>query len=131
MFEIYCDGCGSELEVDSQATFDEYYKEFERLVNSVDTIVEITAPNYLLYKCINCESAYKLTYKEWEERHRTKIAEEVVEFKKQQMFREKINPQTIRPNSGSRFCGQCSGYFGDGNCLNDVIRQCTIRKENV
>lgn len=54
---------------------------------------------------------------------------EVMEVRKQKMFSENINPQTINPDNGLEYCGQCSGYAGDGHCLVDVIKQCTIRKD--
>ena len=51
-----------------------------------------------------------------------------MEVRKQNMFKEVINPQTIK-SEAKEYCGQCNGYFGDGNCLVDVVKQCTIRKK--
>jgi len=57
------------------------------------------------------------------------IAEEAMYIRKQRMFAEDINPYTIDPDNGLDYCGQCDGYDGEGNCLVDIIKQCTIRKK--
>jgi len=126
MFEIECDKCGNNLIIDEQATKDEYLKDMNYLVDSAGKIIDSTIQQYLVYRCLHCGTIYKFTYKDWENRLRLKIAGEIMEVRKQQMFEEIINPQTIR-SEAREFCGQCSGYFGDGYCLVDVIKQCTIR----
>jgi uncharacterized Zn finger protein len=131
MFEIDCDNCGSELVVDELTTMMEYLSDADYLVDDVGSIVEKTLQQYLVYRCLNCEKTYKLTYQDWEKIKRRLIAEEVMESRKQHMFREELNVQTINADNGVEFCGQCSGYFNDGTCLNDVIKQCTIRKKDV
>jgi len=131
MFEINCDKCGSELAVDDVTTAGAYLEDADYLVDDVGKIVESTLQRYLVYRCLNCESIYRYTYKEWEKLKRILIAEEVMEMRKQHMFRNEINPQTINVDNGIDFCGQCSGYFNDGTCLKDVIKQCTIRNKDV
>jgi RNase P subunit RPR2 len=129
MFTILCDKCGSDILIDEKATSDEYMKDADYIVEEEDRIVEKSVQQYLIYKCILCGEIYKFTYKEWEAKYREKIAMDVMELRKQKMFAENINPQTIDPDHGLEYCGQCSGYAGDGNCLVDVIKQCTIRKD--
>jgi hypothetical protein len=129
MFSISCDKCGEDLIIDDRATSDEYMKDMDYLVVEEDKIVEKSLQQYLIYRCGLCDKTYRLTYKEWEAKYRQKIAMEVMEVRKQKMFSENINPQTINPDNGLEYCGQCSGYAGDGHCLVDVIKQCTIRKD--
>jgi len=127
MFEIECDKCSGSLIIDELATGDGYLKDMNYLFDSAEKIVEAAIQQYLIYKCLDCNAVYKFTYKDWEERLRLKILKDILEVKKQKMFREDINTQLIK--SGEKaYCGECSGYFGDGNCLIDVIKQCTIRK---
>lgn len=128
MFEIECDKCGNDLIIDEQATGDEYLKDMDYLVDSAEEIIAVATQQYLIYKCLSCETIYKFTYKDWENRLRLKIASEIMEVRKQNMFKEVINPQIIKSDA-KEYCGQCSGYFGDGNCLVDVVKQCTIRKK--
>ena len=128
MFEIECSECGNNLIIDEQATKDEYLKDMSYLFDSDDKIIESTIQQYLIYKCLDCGAVYKYTYKDWEKLLRYKIAKEVMEVKKQEMFRNKINPYTIK-SEAKEYCGQCSGYFGNGYCLIDIIKQCTIRKK--
>ena len=127
MFEILCDNCGEELMVDHRATMDEYNKDMDYIVEDEKKIVESSLQQYLMYKCRLCEKVYKFTYKEWEKRYREKVAMEVMEVRKHKMFKE-LNPQIVDPDNGLEYCGQCSGYAGDGNCLTDINKQCTIRK---
>jgi DNA-directed RNA polymerase subunit RPC12/RpoP len=128
MFEISCEKCGGELMVDIKMTMDEYNKDVSYLVDEIGKIMESTVQQYLIYKCLDCDAIYKYTYKDWEKQLRLKIANEVMEMKKIEMFRGEINPYTIKSGE-KKYCGQCSGYFGDGYCLVDIINQCTIRKK--
>lgn len=129
MFDILCDNCGEVLIIDERSTFDEYMKDADYIVEEENKIVEKSIQQYLIYKCRLCDKVYKFTYKEWEAKYRQKISMDVMEVRKQKMFRENINPQTINPDNGLEYCGQCSGYAGDGHCLTDIIKQCTIRKD--
>jgi len=129
MFNILCDNCGEDLFIDEKSTLDEYMKDADYIVEEEGKIVEKSLQQYLIYKCRLCGKTYRFTYKEWEAKYRAKIAMEVMEVRKQKMFSENINPQTVNPDNGLEYCGQCSGYAGDGNCLVDIIKQCTIRKD--
>jgi len=130
MFEIKCESCGGWLVPDQGATLEDYSKNIRTYFNKEGSVVEESIPNYLVYSCDTCKKTYKLTYKEWEKRYRKEIILEVMELRKMRMFSTEINPYTIDPDNGLEFCGQCSGYAGDGYCLVDIIRQCTIRKDN-
>jgi len=129
MFAIPCDACGTNLLLDQQSTIDMYMNDADYVIGEDGKLVNESIQEYIVYKCPMCDSIYKFTYKEWEVRYRRVLAERVMELRKQKMFREEINPQTINPDNGLEFCGQCSGYAGDGNCLVDIIKQCTIRKK--
>ena len=128
MFEINCEKCGGELAIDMIATRDEFNKDMNYLVDDKNKVIESTIQQYLIYKCLDCGAIYKYTYKDWERLIRIKIANEIMEIKKQQMFRNDINPYIIK-SGDKKYCGQCSGYFGNGYCLTDIIKQCTIRKK--
>jgi len=130
MFTILCDDCGGELIINEQKTLDEYFKDADYLLDeNSGKLVDDSIQQYLIYTCSVCQKSYKYTYKEWEAKYREKLARQVMEMRKQKMFAEIINPQLIDPDNGIEFCGRCSGYGGDGYCLVDIIKQCTIRKE--
>ena len=128
MFQIGCDNCGEDLVIDDDATVTEYLRDMDYHVVEEDKIVEESLQQYLIYKCNLCDKTYKFTYKEWELRYRQTVAQHVMEVRKQKMFSTEINPQAVDPDNGLEYCGQCSGYAGDGHCLVDIIKQCTIRK---
>lgn len=132
MFELSCGDCGGALVVNLHATANDYLNDAHYNIDEDSgKIVEDSIQQYLLYVCTLCKKEYKFTYQEWEKRQRISIAETVMEMRKQKMFRTEINPRLINADNGVSFCGQCSGYFNDGTCLNDIIKQCTIRKKDV
>jgi len=128
MFDILCDNCGEELVIDEMLTMDEYNKDMDYLLDEKGKIIESSLNQYLIYRCCLCDEVYKFTYKDWEKRYREKVATEIMEVRKRDMFIS-LNPQSVNPDNGLEYCGQCSGYAGDGNCMVDIIRQCTIRKD--
>jgi len=129
MLTINCEVCGGELIIDEQKTIDEYLKDADYLIDKDSgKLISNSIQQYLIYRCSICNKIYRYTYKEWEAKYREKLAMQVMEIRKQKMFAEDINPQLIDPDNGLEFCGQCSGYAGDGYCLVDIIKQCTIRK---
>jgi len=130
MIDLECDECGSKLVFDVKETIDSYSENMDYILDDMGDIVEKTLQEYLVYKCQDCGEIYKLTYADWELRMRKLIAYRVMEVRKQKMFREEINPQSINPDNGVEKCGQCSGYAGDGWCFVDIIKQCTIRKKD-
>lgn len=128
MFDIECDNCAGRLVINDMATLDQYMKDTDYLVDDEGKVVDESIQQYLVYQCKLCEKTYKFTYKEWELRYRRIMAQQVMELKKQKMFSE-INTQAVDADNGLEHCGQCSGFAGDGYCLVDIIKQCTIRKE--
>lgn len=130
MFDLECEKCGNSLQIDEYLTAKEYSKDMNYLVDEIGHLVESTIQKYLIYRCNICGIVYKFTYKEWEELIRIKVAKIAMDLRKQKMFAEDINPMRIDPDNGLEYCGQCDGYDGEGNCLVDIIKQCTIRRKD-
>lgn len=130
MLSIRCEKCNGVLLVDESATISMYLKDDPKYVVDIDTekLNSESIQDYLVYRCSICTEVFNITYKEWEQRYRMAIANEVMEIRKRHAFKN-INPETVSEDNGISFCGQCSGYAGDGYCLNDIIRQCIIRKD--
>lgn len=131
MFEITCDKCGTNLFLDYNTTANEYKKDAHYNIDKDSgKIIEASIQQYLVYTCPLCNTSCKFTYADWERRYRKSMAEYIMEFRKQEMFKN-LDPRTLDPDNGVAFCGQCSGYNNDGYCLKDIIKQCTIRDPNV
>jgi hypothetical protein len=128
MFSVKCDKCGGTLLLDDAATMENYLKDdvVYRLFDD-GVLDESVIQDYLIYVCEDCREIYKFNYRDWESRFRREIALAVMELKKREALR-KVNPETISEDSGLEFCGQCFGFSGDGYCLKDMIKQCTLRK---
>lgn len=129
MFDLGCEKCGGLIQIDEYLTAEEYSKDMDYLVDEVGHLVEATIQKYLVYRCGVCGTTYRFTYKDWEERIRIKVAKMTMGIRKRKMFEGDINPMRIDPDNGLKYCGQCDGYDGEGNCLVDIIKQCTIRKD--
>ena len=129
MLRITCNDCTGTLAIDEFITAQYYRDDMDYVVKDTGEVAEESLQKYLVYKCLNCGRLYKLSYKDWECKYRAQIAKDVMEARKQEMFSKEINPETIDPDNGLEYCGQCSGYDGGGYCLVDIIKQCTIRKD--
>lgn len=129
MFILECEKCSGKLIVDETATTVEYAKDMDYCVDELGELQEKSIQEYLVYRCNKCGREYKFTYKNWEKRMRIKLAKEAMQLRKHMMFANDINPYTIDPDNGIEYCGQCDGIDGEGNCLVDIIKQCTIRKK--
>jgi hypothetical protein len=129
MFDLECEKCGELIQIDEYLTAEEYSKDMDYLVDEAGHLVESTIQKYLIYRCVVCGINYRFTYKDWEKRIRIKVAKMAMDLRKQKMFAEDINPMIIDPDNGLEYCGQCDGYDGEGNCLVDIIKQCTIRRK--
>lgn len=119
--------CNGYLLIDERSTYENYYKNGEFKFDEDGNIDESSLKKYLIYRCVRCNKKFKLTYEKWFELMRNTIAKMVLEVKRKEMMAQ-LNTQTISEDNGLSYCGQCTGYSGDGYCLNDIIKQCTIRK---
>ena len=129
-FNLNCDNCGGLIYFDESATINAYSHDMDYKVDDTGKLVESLIQQYIVYTCGSCGESFRFTYKDWEKRMRLKLAYHVMNVKKAKMFAEDINPYDIDEANGLGYCGQCNGYGGDGDgwCLNDIIKQCTIRK---
>jgi hypothetical protein len=128
MLEVICDNCGDILALDEISTFEDYKKDHGIILKEDGTLSEESIPTYIVFKCLSCNSLYKLTYEEWFEKVKFKIAESAMHARRLEIFKEHINPYIIDPDNGLEFCGKCPGIDNEGNCYVDIIKQCPIRR---
>jgi len=129
MITFQCEKCGNVLVMNEMRTVDEYMKDMDYLVDELGVLQEASIQQYLVYDCAECQESHKLTYKEWEQSVRMQVAKQAMAMRKQKMFKLDLNPHDIDPDNGLEYCGQCDGFDDEGNCLVDIIKQCTIRKK--
>jgi len=128
MFSIKCDDCGYDLYINYDDTTRLYMKNSEsyRLFND-GILDESVIPNYIVFECSKCHNKFNFNYRDWESRYRRDLAMRIMEIKKREAFKH-LNPDTVKESSGIEFCGQCIGSESNGNCLVDIIKQCSVRK---
>lgn len=126
MLGIDCDVCNGLAIFDEVATRMAYTEDANYMIDEVGKIIEETLQQYLIYTCMNCNTQYNLTYKEWELRTRERLAKEVMEARKFNIFKGVVDPSKVDPDNGLEWCGKCSGVDNEGNCYSDIIKVCTI-----
>lgn len=126
MLGIECDICNSLVFVDEVETRLKYESDANYLVDDAGKILERTIQDYLIYRCVGCGQVYKLTYKEWEQRAREKLAKEIMLARKFHIFKHVVDPKKVDPDNGLEWCGKCDGVDGEGNCFTDIIKVCTL-----
>ena len=126
-YSIECEECEGELVLDEELTISFYYDDKPFKVKETGEIIEDTLNTHLTYRCLDCEKLFHYTYKEWERKFREKLAKFVTRTKKMAAFKN-MDPKEIMQDRGLSFCGVCEGYDRAGNCFNDVIERCDIRK---
>lgn len=127
MLDILCEHCRNIMILDELSTFESYKEDGRTKLNEDGTLAEESIPEYLIFKCLKCDATCNLTYKEWFDQVKQKIARDVLYSTRQELFKKHINPHIIDPDNGLEFCGQCPGVDNEGNCYVDIIKQCPMR----
>lgn len=129
MYTITCEKCRNTLIFDRESTFRNCVEGVSYSTSKVKEIQDRWLSSYLIYSCLSCKAQYKYTFQEVELKVRESVAKDVMNFRKIQMFKTQINPETVNPDNGLEYCGQCDGVDKEGNCYVDIIKQCTIKDE--
>ena len=126
MYNIKCEVCGGYLDFDYEATIQRFLNNVSYSTDDIKYIQDKWVTTGLCYKCVNCSKDFYYKWQQVELKTREAIAEDVMLFRRTQMF-NKIDRSSIDPDNGISYCGLCSGIDGKGNCYNDFLQQCTIR----
>lgn len=126
MYEIKCDNCKNTLMFDYESTISSCILDLNYTKDPINVIQDRWMTNYLVYKCNNCLKTFKYKFEEVEKKVRAAVSEDVLEFRRVQLFK-KIDHSKIDYDNGLLFCGSCRGVDGEGNCFVDIIKQCDIQ----
>ena len=130
MFNIQCDNCKHTLEFDYDSSIAEYISKVDYINDEVHVIEEIALKTPLIYKCINCMSIFKYTFKEYELKRQESVRADVKRFRKIHVFKHIVNPGSINPDNGLVYCNICDGVDNKGNCYKDIIAVCPFVKKH-
>lgn len=129
MFKLECDKCREGyLCIDRNLTLEDYKNNIDFEIAYEGTLKINKIPIYMYYVCNRCNSLYKLTPVEVEDKIRDFMANIALKMKRAYIM-EQINFKEVDPDNGIEFCGKCVGYDGKGTCLKDIIKQCPLLKE--
>ena len=130
MFVISCDKCGSQVNMDYNASLEDYLHKVDYVKDSADQIVDTALSTYLIYRCSRCSSIFKYTWPELEFKLRESVYKDVKRYRKIYVFKNVINPGSINPDNGLIFCGICDGVDNIGNCYKDITKICPFVNKN-
>jgi hypothetical protein len=128
MLIVACPKClKGKLVFDPSATYNDYYKTENYVVDKHGELVEETVQNYLVYSCDRCESEFKYTHQELDEMIRKQMAQKVIRMKNLRYIKENVEPADLKNSNIIIFCGECDGFDGKGNCPDRFFNRCEIR----
>jgi hypothetical protein len=110
------------LEFNHTETSKAYQEIFE--LDEVLGIVDGVIAQFLVFKCLDCATVHRMTYKELELQARKEISERVMTLKASGELDKAI---TIK-NRFYIYCGNCTGFDGAGACPKVVYENCKLRR---
>lgn len=126
MIDIICDKCKAKASLDSKLTTKDYIDNMETLVIENGELTE-SRPSHFYYKCIQCNTSYKLTIEELLPKIRDVFVKEALAIRYEGAFKS-FRKHKIEEDSGITYCGQCPGLDGVGNCFKDAYNICSMRR---
>lgn len=130
MIAIDCLKCTKgKLLFSEDATYREYIKKFDYLVNEKGELLTESIPIFLTYKCNHCGREFKLSFKEVEESVRKAFADRVFKYQSYKYIQENFHGGHIKDTTKMILCGECTGFDGNGNCPDGFYKKCAIRKK--
>lgn len=110
-----------------ELTYDMYSLPETFIIDDIDKIVDGIVAEYLVYKCSNCGTVEKYTFRELEKKERKKISDLVInavakgELEKSATLFQKRAKVLI-------YCGKCNGLDGKGSCIKDQYDKCKLKR---
>ena len=130
MISILCDKCNGNMVLDEVKTFQEYARELGYIVLDGGQIDSKSFQDYTVFKCEDCKSIKKYSFKDLEFQVRRFIAYEALNYR-MVMNRDALSAQEIDFDSKLFYCGKCVGIdedSRDGYCLESIAKYCRIFK---
>lgn len=128
MFESTCKECGNHIFLDILSTAMSYNNETTILIDTEGNPTIENLPNYAILDCPRCGNREKKTFDELIALLKEVILKSMLTTRQVDSY-EGIDKSKLREESGMSYCGMCPGPFdADGYCLNDLQKQCIIRK---
>ena len=90
MLDILCEDCGNLMVLDELSTFEGYKKDGKLKLNEFGELDEECIPKHIVFRCLKCDSICNLSYEEWFNKVKYKIAKDVMYATRQELFKKPI-----------------------------------------
>jgi len=121
---VSCESCRGYLEVDVEATMDDYNiimsTDYTNIFDNIDKLL----CKHLVYRCTTCGIRIKYTYKTIEKAFRKALTEKFLMLVGKG---EATNMAALR-DKYFIYCGKCNGFNGAGCCPKTVYDKCEIKR---
>jgi hypothetical protein len=125
---LKCASCDiGALEYSSKDTFEAYSEKELFVLDDIETLIGGLIANFLIFKCGNCGTEYRYTYKDIDKIVRKDISNRVMTM---YATGEIIGATTPSKELDRVFvyCGKCNGYDGKGSCLLKIFDECKLKR---
>lgn len=124
-----CKKCGSSIFLDILATAHEHNKETSIVIDEDGNLTKEFLPDYVVFACPKCGMRFKRSFNELVSIIKDYILKSLISIRSADSYKN-VNKKLLREDSGMSYCGICPGPFeADGYCLNDLKKQCIVRKD--
>lgn len=128
MFEENCKNCQSPVFLDNLATANSYNKETPIIIDEEGNPTINNLPDYVIMECPKCGTRVKKSFEQLIIELKYMFLKSLITIRQMDSY-ENIDRTQLREESGMSYCGMCPGPFdADGYCLNDLMKQCIVRK---
>jgi hypothetical protein len=127
MISFSCVVCGEGTVSFSEAlTFNSYKTPLVFVLEDLAHIKDGTLSDVLVFRCNNCESEFRYTFKEVEKKIRNELAKRHIGLCIGKGYK---NPNlTTYRDRVMIYCGKCSGFDGKGACPVYIYEDCKIKR---
>lgn len=120
---IKCTIClGGDLIYDPAETFEEFNNKFD--LDDVDKLEDSIIEQYLVFRCMECNSKQRLNMRTIEKMVRKEISKKVITLRAKKELDKSIN---MKP-SYLIYCGVCPGFDSKGSCPEKVYTECELKR---
>lgn len=127
MFSFACPTCGEGRAQFSEVhTFESYATPIVFTLDDLPKLKEGILNDVLIFVCYNCQSEFRLTFKEFEKKLRKELTKKYINYF---MGQGAKNPNiTVASDRVFIYCGKCNGFDGKGACPFFVYSTCEIKR---
>lgn len=128
MIEDVCKKCGGSVFLDILATAQEYNKETSIIIDEDGNPTKEFLPEYIVFVCPKCNTHFRRSLDDVISILKDYLLKSLISIRSMS-FHQNVDRRLLREESGMSYCGICPGPFeADGYCLNDLKKQCVVRK---